>query len=104
MISAVTKILTVVAGDIDDAREPDLLAAYRAVTSEALPDGLEESSLLRGPEGRWQIATLWRDRAALAAMRDSGEAPAAFRVFAAAGSEAVLTVFEVAETLRVSAD
>lgn len=94
------KVLTIVAGDVDAAREADLLAAYRQVTAEPLPDGLEESSLLRGTEGRWQIATLWRDRAALAAMRASGEAPAAFRVFAAAESEAVLTIFEVVETLR----
>jgi hypothetical protein len=93
------QILTVVSGMVDPDREDDLAAAYRRVLAGMIPDGLLASALLRGEGNRWQIATLWRDRAALDAMLDamraSVDVPAAPQVFRAVGAEPTLTVFEV---------
>ena len=94
------QILTVVSGMVDPDREDDLAAAYGRVLAGVIPDGLLASALLRGDGQRWQIATLWRDRAALDAMLDtmraSVDVPAAPQVFRAVGAEPTLTVFEVA--------
>jgi heme-degrading monooxygenase HmoA len=94
------QILTVVSAAVDPAREDDLAAAYQAVLAENLPDGLLASALLRGDDNQWQIATLWRDRAALAAMRAAPEPPAAPRVFRQVGAEPTLAVFEVANAIQ----
>jgi hypothetical protein len=89
-------ILTVVSAIVDPAREGELTAAYQAVLEEERPDGLLASALLRGESNQWQIATLWRDRAALDAMRSGAQPPAAPRVFRCVGAEPTLAVFEVA--------
>src|SRR5438445_8816307 len=93
------EILTVVSATVDPAKEAELRAAYQAVLDEELPDGLLASALLRGDGNQWQIATLWRDRAALDAMRAGPVPPAAPRVFRQAGAEATLAVFEVANSI-----
>ena len=90
-------IMTVTSARVDPTREADLIAAYRAVLAGKRPDGLVASALMRTQDYQWQIATLWRDRAALDAMRAGPEPPAAPRVFRSAGAEPVLTVFEVVE-------
>lgn len=94
------EVLTVVSALVDPARRDDLAAAYQAVLGETVPDGLLASALLRGADDRWQVASLWRDRAALDAMRASAEVPAAIRVFHAAGATPTLAVFEVTDALR----
>ena len=95
------QILTVVSATVEPAREADLAAAYRAVLrDEELPDGLLASALMRGEEGRWQIATLWRDRQALDTARSRPQTPAAPRVFQQVGAQPTLTVFEVAEAIQ----
>ena len=92
-----SRILTVVSARVDPTREADLTAAYQAVLGEERPDGLLGSALLRAADNLWQIASLWRDRAALDAMRAAPEPPAAPRVFRNAGAEPLLTVFEVVD-------
>jgi heme-degrading monooxygenase HmoA len=88
-------VLTVVSATVDPAQEEHLAAAYQAVLDADVPDGLLASALLRGKGNQWQITTLWRDRAALDAMRAGPELPAAPRVFREVGAEPTLAVFDV---------
>jgi hypothetical protein len=57
-----------------------------------LPEGLLETRLLGDGRGHWAIHSLWRDRAALDAMRTSSEpaAPALFRRFESEPTLAVM--------------
>jgi len=89
------QVVTVVSAVVDPLREADLTAAYEAVIGEDFLDGLLASALMRGSGDAWQIVTVWRDRAALEAMRASGEPPAAPRVFRQAGADPALAIFEV---------
>jgi quinol monooxygenase YgiN len=88
-------ILTIVTADVDQARAPDVIAAYETLLAGGLPDGLLETQLLGDGEGHWAIHSLWRDRAALDAMRAAPEPPAApalFRRFTAEPTLAIMTV------------
>ncbi len=89
------QVLTMVAGNVPDDRVDDLVAGYRALLAGPFPDGLLETSLLRGDGHEWLVVTSWRDRAAIAAMRASGEPPAALRLFTEVGGQPRVGVFEV---------
>ncbi len=88
-------ILTMVTAEVDESRAPELIAAYRTLLAEGLPDGLLETRLLGDGQGHWAIHSLWRDRAALDAMRASGEPPAAPTLFRRFSAEPALTVMPV---------
>ncbi|MEY9969131.1 hypothetical protein ABIA33_007218 [Streptacidiphilus sp. MAP12-16] len=90
------QVLTEVSGVVRTEREADFLAAYRDLVARPLPDGLVRTELLSGPDGRWRIQTLWRDRAALDAMRASLDGPAAPKLFRDAGADPELALFDVA--------
>ena len=92
------QVLTEVSAVVAIERQASLLAAYRDLLTQPMPDGLVRTELLQGQDGQWRIQTLWRDRAALHAMRDSAEPPAAPQLFRQVGADPVLTVFEVAES------
>jgi hypothetical protein len=94
------QILTVVSAAVDPSREEELEAAYQAVLERKLPDGLLASALLRGEGNTWQIATLWRDWAAVMAVRSAPEPPAAPRVFRQVGAEPTLAVFELVRGIQ----
>ncbi|NUQ32976.1 MAG: hypothetical protein HOP99_09220 [Dermatophilaceae bacterium] len=87
-------ILTIVSADVDEGRAGDLVEGFEILLAGGLPDGLLETRLLGDGQGRWAIHSLWRDRAALDAMRASGEpaAPALFRRFQAEPTLAVMRV------------
>ncbi|MFJ3728917.1 hypothetical protein ACIPYQ_41070 [Streptomyces sp. NPDC090045] len=53
------------------------------------------TELLSGQDGRWRIQTLWRDRAALDAMRAAPDGPAALRLFREVGADPGLALFDV---------
>lgn len=91
------QVLTEVSAVVAQEREAELLAGYRALTAGSLPDGLVRTELLRGADGRWRIQTLWRDHAALDAVRAAPEPPAAPRLFRAVGAEPELVLFDVME-------
>jgi len=97
-------VLTVVSATVDPAQEEHLVAAYQAVLDTDVPDGILASALLRGDGNQWQITTLWRDRAALDAMRARmharPELPAAPRVFREVGAEPTLAVLDVINGLQ----
>jgi quinol monooxygenase YgiN len=90
------QVLTEVSAVIAPDREAAFVAAYRQLVTQPLPDGLLRTELISGQEGRWRIQTLWRDRAALEAMRADPDAPAAPRLFREAGADPQLALFEVA--------
>ena len=88
-------VLSEVGAVVAPEREAGLVAAYRDLVAGSLPDGLLRTELLSGPDGRWRIQTLWRDRAALDAVRNAPEEPAAPRLFREVGAEPTLAVFDV---------
>ncbi len=90
------QVLTEVSAVIAAEREASLLAAYKELLARPTPDGLVRTELLRGQDGQWRIQTLWRDRAALDAMRAGSEPPAAPQLFRQVGADPVLSVFDVA--------
>lgn len=82
------KILTTVTLTVTVDREPELLSGYRELTRTGeRPEGLLRSELLRGQSGRWVIQTLWRDREAIMAARQSGAPPAALVLADRLGAE-----------------
>jgi quinol monooxygenase YgiN len=87
-------ILITVSATVDPAREQELLDGFRKLMAE-LPEGLLRTELLRGQDGGWRIASLWRDRAALMAARESGQRPAALALFERVGAEHSHDVFTV---------
>ncbi|NUR01181.1 MAG: hypothetical protein HOY79_33030 [Streptomyces sp.] len=93
------QVLTEVSAVVAAEREADLVAAYRALVVGPLPEGLIRTELLSGKEGRWRIQTLWRDRAALDAMRASPDGAAAPRLFRAVGADPELALFDVKANL-----
>ncbi len=93
-------VLTDVRAEVDPGREDDLVAGFRELVRSAVPDGLLRAELLRGAEGHWRIQTLWRDRAALDAMRAGSAPPAAPALFRSVGAEPWLEIFEVASDHR----
>jgi hypothetical protein len=90
------QVLTEVSAVVAPEQGPALLAAYLELIELPMPDGLLRTELLHGPEGHWRIQTLWRDHAALDAMRAGPTPPAAPRLFREVGAEPMLTVFDMA--------
>lgn len=90
------QVLTAVSATVAPGREADLVAGFEELLRHALPDGLLRTELLRGADGSWRVESLWRDRAALDAMRAGKEAPAAPALFRSVGAEPSLQVYEVA--------
>lgn len=82
-----TAILTEVTASLPDDRADEVEAAFAAILSGPIPAGLVRTELLRGPEGRWRIQSLWRDTAALDAMRSLPDPPAAPTMFRTLGVE-----------------
>lgn len=94
------RILTTVTLVVPDDREGEVLPAYRELTASGpRPDGLLRSELLQGPDGRWAIHTLWRDREAIMAARQSGSQPAALLLAERVGAEHAHDVLTVVATL-----
>lgn len=89
------RILTEVSAVVDPSRDAEVVAKFRDLSATALPPGLLRTELLRGPEGRWRIHSLWRDRQALEAMRAGPEPPAAPQLFRSVGAEPTLQILEV---------
>ncbi len=93
-------VVTIVSGEVVPENVDALGAMWSEVTSGPLPPGLQRSFLLNAGAD-WRIVTIWRSREDLDSMRASGETPGAIRVFAAAGAEPKLTIFEVEGHLEV---
>jgi hypothetical protein len=77
--------------------EARLIAAYHRLIAQPLPDGLLQTELLRGEDGRWRIQTLWRDRVAMDVMRAASGGPTAPRLFRELSAEPEFEIFEVVD-------
>ena len=86
------QILTEVSAQVN---EGDVLAEFAQLLNSPLPDGLLRTELLRGPDGEWRIQSLWRNQAALDAMRAGTEPPAAPALFQRLGATPVLRILTV---------
>jgi quinol monooxygenase YgiN len=64
---------------------------------EHLDAGITQTFLLRDVKdaGLWRIVTVWESRAALDAMRQSGQTPRGVVMFRAAQAEPLLSIFDV---------
>lgn len=90
------EVLTEVSAFVEPGREQELVAGFERLVRGQVPDGLLRTELLRGSGNSWRIETLWRDGAALEAMRSSGQPPAAPQLFASVGAEPILAIFDLA--------
>ncbi len=86
-----TEVSAIVAGE----RSDDVPAAFAELTRRPLPAGLLRTELLAGQDGEWKIQSLWRDQAALDAMRAGPEPPAAPTLFRRLGAEPVLRIYGI---------
>ncbi|HEY3522281.1 MAG TPA: hypothetical protein VGK63_01140 [Candidatus Limnocylindrales bacterium] len=93
-----SRVLTLVRGEVDESAVDRMTDQYRAGLSHDRPPGLEATWLLRGSGATVGVATLWRDRAALDAMRASGEEPFARRLIREAGGSPEVEIFDVIES------
>jgi quinol monooxygenase YgiN len=90
-LHVVTEVSALVPAD----RVAEIVPAFEALVRGPLPDGLLRTELLSSPAGEWRIHSLWRDQAALDAMRASSEPPAAPALFRRLGAEPTLRVHTV---------
>ncbi len=88
-------IVTIVDAQLESAREAELLEGYRRLTSSAWPEGLLRTELLRGQNGAWRVASTWRDKDAVIALRATGVRPAALMLFESLGATQTHAVFTV---------
>ncbi|HET6877941.1 MAG TPA: hypothetical protein VFH38_10465 [Jatrophihabitans sp.] len=88
------EILTEVSAHVPDA-SGNVAAEFGRLLTAPLPDGLLRTELLRGSDDEWRIQSLWRDQAALDAMRSGPEPPAAPALFKRLGAEPVLRILRV---------
>jgi quinol monooxygenase YgiN len=88
-------VLTMVSADVDQSRAEELIAAYKTLLAEGLPEGLLQTQLLGDGQGHWAIHSLWRDGAALDAMRAAPDPPAAPTLFRRFSAEPALAIMPV---------
>ena len=71
-------VVTILQAEVDPARAPDLVAAYREGIGELEP-GIVETYLLHDArdDTQWRIVTGWASLEALQAMRAAGQTPRA---------------------------
>lgn len=91
----VMSIRTIVTADVDQGQAQELVGAFRTLLAGGLPDGLLDTQLLGDGEGHWAIHSLWRDQAALDAMRAASQPPAAPALFRRFSAEPALVVMPV---------
>ncbi len=90
-------VITVLEAHVAAEKAAVLQETYRS-SVDRLDAGIVETFLLHSAKDAelWQIVTVWESRAALDAMRQSGETPRGVLIFRAAGAEPALAVYEVA--------
>ena len=90
-------VMTILEAEVAPDRVEELERLYREATA-VLPAGIVETFLVRSSRTPdvFRIITVWADRAALAAMRASGETPKGVQIFQSVGAGPELTVFDVA--------
>ena len=95
-------VVTILEAEVAPDKAAMLEAAYREGI-EHLDAGISQTFLLHDFRNTslWRILTVWESRAALEAMRQSGQTPRGVLMFRAANAEPVLSVCDV--TLQAAA-
>ncbi len=90
-------VMTVLEAHVAEGKWDALKDAYTHGIQK-LDAGIVQTFLVCDTRDRalWRIMTVWQDRAALDAMRASGQTPAGVLMFRAAGAEPYLSILEVA--------
>ena len=93
-------VVTMVEGEVDPARVPDLREAFPAKSVDELPEFILGTMLVRGSDSsRWRVVTLWRSKGDLEEYVKSVETPGAKAAFQAAGAEPSVTVWSADRVL-----
>lgn len=89
-------VMSVLEASVPKDRWKDLQSAYERIAQQLTP-GIVQTFLLHDTKdpALWRIATVWENREAIEAMRQSGETPGGVLVFRAAGAEPTLSIFDV---------
>lgn len=90
------QVLSLVTARIAPERQGEVDGPYRQAIAAGLPAGIRQTFLLAGEDDTLAIATVWKSREALDAMRASGEEPFARRVLREAGGDPEVAFFEIA--------
>jgi quinol monooxygenase YgiN len=90
-------VITILEAQVAPERWDTLRDAYAARAQVPASGPVLESFLTQSTEDdrTWRIVTVWRDREALEAMRNSGEPPRGVLIFRDADAEPRLTIFRV---------
>ncbi|TAM69225.1 MAG: hypothetical protein EPN48_07470 [Microbacteriaceae bacterium] len=89
------QILTITSAEVPAERAGEVVSAYQAILEQDFPDGLLHTHLVHDGRGNWAIHTLWRDQAAIDAMRTGPRPPAAPALFRTLGAEPTLRILTV---------
>jgi hypothetical protein len=93
-------VVTMVEGEVDPARVPDLLEAFPARSVDELPEFILGTMLVRKSDSNdWRVVTLWRSMGDLEEYVKSVETPGAKAAFQAAGVEPSVTVWSADRVL-----
>jgi hypothetical protein len=89
-------VITILEAHVDSDKAAVLQAAYTRGL-DTLPPQMVQTFLTHNVADQtlWQIISVWKSRAALDEMRNSGETPAGVLMFREAGAEPKLSVFAV---------
>ena len=92
-------VITVLRAEVDADRIGDLESAYRYAVRGDLPSGLTQTFLARDARqpSTFEIVTVWSSRAALEAMRATGETPRGVQIFQSVGAAPELSILDVLE-------
>ena len=88
-------VFSLVRGKILATRVDEVVATYQAALAAGPPPGIVKTYLLSDGTGTVVVATVWRDRATLDAMRRTGQEPFAPRLIREAGGEPSAEFFDV---------
>jgi heme-degrading monooxygenase HmoA len=96
-------VITILEAQVAPEKAAVLEEIYQEATKQ-LDAGIVQTFLLRAVKepGKWQIVTVWESRAALDAMRQSGETPRGVVMFRSVHAEPTLSVYEVVAQAAVS--
>ena len=91
-------VMTILEAQVELDMIPALQAAYRNGVQHGLPPQMTQTFLIQSANDKklWRIISIWKNRAALDEMRNSGQTPEGILMFRAAGAEPKLSIFEVA--------
>lgn len=94
-------VVTMVEGEVEPARLPDLLEAFPARSADELPEFILGTMLVResGSSNTWRVVTLWRSMGDLEDYVNSVETPGAKAAFQAAGVEPSVSVWSADRVL-----